>query len=370
VVNKLIGIALVLLVGLLGFAISTGFSSGEISMGIKAPAIKGDHWFNTEPPEWGRLLGKVIMVDFWDYTCVNCLRTLPYLEEWHKRYSQLGLVIIGVHAPEFQFAHNPDEIGPAIKRLGIEFPVVMDNDYSIWSDYANRYWPHKYLINKDGYMVYDHIGEGGYGETEAEIQKLLKDIDPNLTFPTIMAPVRGSDTPGAVCYPVTPELYCGYSRGRLGSSPGYIPSREGDYIAPKVLSDGFINLQGQWLAAEEYVQHSRNTVELEDNLSIRYHAAEVNLVMHPGQNERMTPKKVFVKQDDEFLLKDLVGEDVQFDHNGETYVLVDEPRMYRIIKSKVHGEHTLQLFSKNSGVEMYAFTFGSCIIPNGTDIAN
>jgi len=339
-------------------------------MGIKAPAVKGDQWFNTDPLNWEKLRGKVVLVDFWDYTCVNCLRTLPYLNEWYDRYSKYGLVIIGVHAPEFQFAHDPDEVRRAIERLGIQFPVVLDNNFAVWSAYANRYWPHKYLINKDGYQVYDHVGEGGYGEMESRIQQLLKDLNPALDLPPIMEPVQETGVPGAVCFPTTPELYCGYSRGRMGSSPAYILDQPAEYKIPSELEDGLIYLQGQWTAAPEFVKHDRSTADLEDYLAVKYHAAEVNLVMRPGREEKTSPQIVFVKQDDRFLTMDIAGEDIKFRPDGKSYVVVDQPRMYRILKSKDFGEHTLCLFSKDAGVEMYAFTFGSCLMPDEVETAN
>ncbi len=127
-------------------------------------------WLQGGPITMASLRGRAVLVDFWDYTCVNCLRTLPYVKEWHRRYADLGLTIIGVHAPEFSFAHHIDNVRRAVAEQGLMYPIVLDNDHAIWQAYANRYWPAKYLIDREGYLRAYHFGEGGYGETESAIQ--------------------------------------------------------------------------------------------------------------------------------------------------------------------------------------------------------
>lgn len=206
---------------------------------IRAPDLVGGYWVNSEPLSLGVLRGKAVLIDFWDYTCVNCIRTLPYVSEWHRRYAGLGLVVVGVHAPEFSFAKDLEGVKQAIQKFGIEYPVVMDNGFTIWQAYANRYWPAKYLVDKDGYIRFYHYGEGGYVEVEGAIQVLLREISPDAQLPEPMPAVRDSDKPGAVCYRVSPELYLGYERGRIGNPAGFMPKETATYVDPGAHAEGF-----------------------------------------------------------------------------------------------------------------------------------
>ncbi|MBI2033935.1 MAG: redoxin family protein, partial [Candidatus Liptonbacteria bacterium] len=151
---------------------------------MNAPEFPKDLiWLNSKPIQMADLRGKaVVLIDFWTYSCVNCIRSMPYLKEWHERYKDKGLVIVGVHTPEFAFEKEKDNVLKAVKDFGITYPVVMDNDYAIWQLYANRFWPRKYLVSSDGQIAYDHTGEGGYTETEEEIQKALLELNPKLSF--------------------------------------------------------------------------------------------------------------------------------------------------------------------------------------------
>ena len=220
---------------------------------IHAPDLIGGYWVNSEPLQIEGLRGKVVLIDFWDYTCVNCIHTLPYVTEWHRRYSPHGLVVVGVHAPEFTFAKELDGVKRAVEAFGLEYPVVMDNGYSIWQAYANRYWPAKYLVDGQGYIRFYHFGEGAYEETERTIQTLLRELQPDLELPEPLKPVRETDQPGAVCYRVTPELYLGYLQGRIGNPTGYVPKQTAVYSDPGLHAEGFFYLQGEWTADEEHV---------------------------------------------------------------------------------------------------------------------
>lgn len=182
-------------------------------------------WLQGGPLRMADLRGKPVLIDFWDYTCVNCLRTLPYVKEWHRRYGPLGLTVIGVHAPEFSFARDGGNVARAVREQGITYPVVLDNEYAIWQAYANRYWPAKYLIDGQGYLRGYHHGEGAYREIEEALQALLRESFPEILLPGVMDPVRDDDRVGAVCYRVTPELYLGYARGPLAPPPSSRTSR-------------------------------------------------------------------------------------------------------------------------------------------------
>ena len=328
---------------------------------IQAPELTGGYWVNSEPLSMQALRGKVVLIDFWDYTCVNCIRTLPYVTEWHRRYSAHGLVAIGVHAPEFSFAKELDGVRKGLETFGIEYPVVMDNGYAIWQAFANRYWPAKYLIDKDGYIRYFHPGEGAYPETEAAIQALLREVAPEAAFPEPMTPVRETDAPGAVCYRVTPELYLGYQRGRIGNPAGYVPKETASYSDPGVQAEGFFYLHGEWRADEEYVMKPWGS-ESESRVSLRYTAKEVNLVMNPLLGKTC---RLYLSQDGVPLEKADTGEDARYQDDGRAYVDVDSPRMYRLVNNREIGSHELTLATASPGLAMYAFTFVSCVAAVG-----
>ena len=178
---------------------------------VKAPQINGENWLNGEKPEMD---DQVILVDFWTYSCVNCIRTLPYLQKWHEKYKDKGLIIVGVHTPEFEFEKDEQNVARALKDLGVDWPVVMDNYLEIWRSFANKYWPAKYLINRKGKIVYQHFGEGKYEETEKAIQKLLFNKGDEL-------PELTTEIASAACFRPTPETYLGYARGHIVNIGGY-----------------------------------------------------------------------------------------------------------------------------------------------------
>jgi thiol-disulfide isomerase/thioredoxin len=325
---------------------------------VYIPELIGGKWVNSEELSVRQLRGRVILVDFWDYTCVNCIRTLPYVKEWHRRYSDKGLVIIGVHAPEFFFAKTEENVKRAIKRFEIEYHVVMDNNYEIWHAFANRYWPAKYLADKRGYVRYAHFGEGNYIETEAAIQLLLREIDPNVGLPDLMKPVRDTDIPGISCYRVSPELYFGYKRGSLGNPEGYNQNAVGDYRLPDKIENDTLYVEGKWFSAPEYMKPALDGETGMASVVLRYTASEVNAVISPDGEKGF---KVFVMQDGRHLNPEDAGHDIQFDNEGKSYIVVDEPRMYYLVKNREFGSRLLKLSSNSSAFAIYAFTFVSCV---------
>jgi len=327
---------------------------------IRAPEIYGDFWFNSGPLTLQALLGQVVLVDFWDYTCVNCHRTLPYIKEWHKRYQDKGLVIIGVHTPEFPFGKNPEYVQRAIKELQISYPIVMDNDYLIWDAFANRSWPAEYLIDKDGYIRYYHFGEGGYGHTEQAIQILLTDAGYGDDLPPIMDVIREMDKPGALCYRVTPEIYTGYLRGTLGNLEGYNPESVLRYQDPGIYVEGRFYAHGQWFS-DRYKMRLEEEDGKEGYLIIRYRAAEVNAVIKPEGEKDF---KVFITQDENYLSEENKGDDVMIDADGKSFLLIREPKMYNLVKNREFGDHILKLATTSNGFALYSFTFVSCLMPD------
>lgn len=320
-------------------------------------------WFQSEPLTMEKLKGKVVLVDFWEYTCVNCIRTFPYLKAWHEKYRDKGLVILGVHTPEFHFARKDANVKEAVKRFGMGWPIVIDSDYRVWKTYGNRYWPAKYLIDKDGFVRYYHFGEGAYGDTEQAIQRLLREIDPKVPMPPITEPIRGTDKPGAVCYPVTPELYLGYERGghagTLANREGYRPEHTVSYRDPGKHEDGLVYVQGPWKNTADALVSTRKT-KSSDYVAIRYHALEVNTVAQP---ERGRPIRMYVHHDDKPVAQQDKGEDIRYDEQGRSYVLVDRGRMYSLIRNAKFAQRNLRLAVQEPGLGIYSFTFSSCEVP-------
>src|ERR1700730_3558266 len=165
---------------------------------VRAPEI-GRVWLNSPALSFRQLRGRAVLVDFWDYTCVNCIRTLPYVQAWHERYRDRGLTVIGVHTPEFTFAQYESNVERGIGEFGLTYPIVIDSHRELWKAFANRYWPTKYLLYKLGYLRFGHYREGGYGEGEPTIQELLREIDPGRDLPAVMEPLREEDHAGAIC---------------------------------------------------------------------------------------------------------------------------------------------------------------------------
>lgn len=322
---------------------------------IHAPEI-GRRWINSAPVTIGELRGRVVLIDFWDYTCVNCLRTLPYLIEWDRRYRGAGLTVIGVHAPEFHFARGLNNVEQAVRSLGVKYPVVLDNEYQIWQAYSNRCWPAKYLIDGSGFVRYCHFGEGGYHETEEAIHRLIQEIEPGLSLPPPMEPLRATDKPGAQCAPVTPELYLGFKRGRIGNESGYSPNEVHDYHAGQNRAADLAWLDGPWYASDESIE----ACPLDgrpSRLLLGFRGAEVNLVMSPPESGAAVAS---VKLDGKTLSAADSGDDVRLD-GGKSDVVVSEPRMYRLVKGSTAAPRLIEITTFSPGLAAYAFTFVSCV---------
>jgi thiol-disulfide isomerase/thioredoxin len=326
---------------------------------LRAHELYGDFWFNSEPVPISALHGRVIVIHFWDYTCVHCLRSLPYIKEWNKKYAPYGLVVVGVHAPKFPFGKNPENVQKAINQLGIEYPVVTDNEYLISTHYGNMYWPATYLIDRDGYVRYQNIGERNYTSTEHAIQTLLRDAGVREEMPELMEPVRDADKPGAVCYRVTPDLFAGYSKGSIGNVEGYSPESLVHYDDPKLYMPGRFYAVGNWMNDKNCLRLNEEEGR-EGEIVLTYQALEVNAIIKPEGEKDF---EVIVKQDDRFLTDDIKGEDVQIAPDGKSLLLITEARMHSLVKNKEYGEHTLRLSTRSGGFALYSFTFVSCVIP-------
>lgn len=284
---------------------------------------------------------------------------MPYLRAWYERYSDLAFEIVGVHTPEFSFERHGAQVQAAVGRLGIRWPVVLDNEKVLWNAYANRSWPSVYLIDARGYVRFSHIGEGGYEGTERAIQALLAEVTPGLTFPEPLPPVRPEDAPGAVCVPCTPELHADALGNPRASGPG--PHA---YDLPADREDGRVYLEGRWkTAGEGLVADGDRGV-----IALPFHAASVNAVLAPVPQTgsaavtAQPPAYVDLLLDGQPLLPDEYAEDVLL-HEGRAAVRVEVPRMYSLVRLNRVQRHELRLTARTPGLTFYAFSFGSCLAP-------
>ena len=282
-----------------------------------------DRWVNSKPLTLASLRGKVVLIDFWTYSCINCLRTLPYVKRWAATYRRAGLVVVGVHTPEFAFEHVPANVERAVRSLGVDYPVALDNGYGTWSAWGNQYWPAKYLVDRQGHVRYAHFGEGEYQRSEDVIRTLL--AEKALPKP-VSASIR-DQTPTEL---LTPETYLGSARIDRFVGSRLIPGREAGYSIPKVVPQSSFAYGGRWTVEKERIVAGRGA-----RLRLSFHARKVFLVL--GSNGR-------------------VG--VAVDGRPVKTVQVTEDRLYTL--AELPGEaanHTLDL-SFSPGIEAYAFTFG------------
>jgi thiol-disulfide isomerase/thioredoxin len=300
------------------------------------PNISGPGpWLNSPALTPKDLKGKVVLVDFWTYSCINCLRTLPYLRAWYERYKDQGFVILGVHAPEFEFEKVPANVEKAVKRFKVSWPVVQDNDMTIWRRFNNRYWPAHYLIDREGQVVYTHFGEGNYDRTENNIRTLLAAEGP-------MAEVK--EQAGGPGQRQTPEVY-------LGSVRGASLNMEIDrsYRFPANLPMDSWALNGKWERSHESVE----SAEAGASLRLRFYGAKAFLVMGTKSGKPLHVKVLYNGQP----LAEHAGKDVK-----KGIVEVGEQRLYELFdrKSGVFsgGEGVLELQTEEPGLQAYAFTFG------------
>jgi thiol-disulfide isomerase/thioredoxin len=309
-------------------------------------------FINTNNITVAGLIGKkVILIDFWTYSCINCLRTLPYLNSWYEKYKDKGLVIIGVHTPEFQFEQNYDNVYAAVQKFGIKYPVVLDNNYSTWSAYGNLYWPHDYLIDIDGFIVHDHIGEGDYETTEKNIQdalrermavlKINEEISSEISKPSEVVNVDFSKVN-------SPETYFGAARNTyLGNGIKNMAGVQ-NLSEPADISINTLYLVGSWNFQNEFAENINPGAKI----IFRYSAKNVNFVASATNNVT-----VQVFRDGKPLGNESGGDVLRRD--GSSIVNISEPRLYTLIDDPAgYGEHTLEIIAENPGLQAFTFTFG------------
>ena len=290
--------------------------------------------------------GKVVLYDFWTYSCINCIRTLPYLTAWDEKYSDEGLVIVGIHTPEFEFEKEYDNVVFATKKFGIKYPVIQDNDKEIWNDFQNRYWPRKYIADHEGYIRFDHIGEGAYKETEKVIQVLLEERSNALG--NILEKKELVDLNEFTHATFrTPELYFGFNfaegRNQLGNEEGFSKNRVVTYELPEKFTQHYFYMEGIW-------KNNKDGMELisdSGKIVLNFNAKQVNIVA----SENAILK---IQYDGGLISEQVRGQDVASDGT----VKISEPRLYNLIDSEQEGPHEIIIHIENPGFEIFTFTFG------------
>jgi len=315
----------------------------EVAREIVSPA----GFINTEGLTIEDLIGKkVILIDFWTYTCINCQRSIPYINSWYEKYKDKGLEIIGVHTPEFSFEEDYDNVASAVDQYKIKYPVVLDNDYATWRAYKNRYWPRKYLIDIDGFIVYDHIGEGAYDTTEKKIQELLEermrllgqegDIDKEISSPQEAEKVD-------LARRRSPEIYFGADRNAYLGNGKTAKTGEQSLSEPEAVEANTLYLVGVWDFNSEYAENKSENAKI----IFRFQAQKVFLV---ATSEGGVKAKIIL---DGEAVGEMAGRDVK-----NSTVEIKEDRLYRIIESDMHGVHTLEIIIEGPGLKAFTFTFG------------
>jgi thiol-disulfide isomerase/thioredoxin len=290
----------------------------------RAPDFHGvSRWFNTPGLSLDALRGKVVLIDFWTYSCINCLRTLPHLEAWNRRYAAKGLMIVGVHTPEFEFEHDAGNVRQAVRQLGVRYPVAMDNDYATWNAYSNQYWPAEYLIDQSGHVRHIHFGEGEYDQTEKDIRLLLR-AGGQSSLPAI-----GSERDATPTGDLTPESYLGYRRADHYWGSTLHANRDASYRYPPVLGRDQFAYAGRWKVEPDRILSGDGA-----KLRSRFHARSVHLVLGGHGTVR-----------------------VSVDGKQQRPVHVAENRLYTLYSTSALREHVLNL-SFTRGLAAYAFTFG------------
>jgi thiol-disulfide isomerase/thioredoxin len=296
-------------------------------------------WLNSEPLTADDLHGKVVLADFWTYTCINWLRTLAWVRAWHEKYRTQGLVVVGVHTPEFWFEHDPDNVSWAAQKMGVEYPVALDPDYRVWSDFGNRYWPAVYLADAQGRIRYHHFGEGDYDECERAIQMLLREagaqgIGEDLASPT----PEGFEVQADWANLQSPETYLGSEQGR-----GLVSNALPDSLR-----------LNQWVLAGDWTIEAGACVSNAPGAAIafRFHARDVNLVLRVREEGASVPFQVRIDGEAPGAAR---GLDVDTAGRGT----VNRPRLYQLIRAQGPiDDRTFEIEFDATGVEAYVFTFG------------
>jgi cytochrome c biogenesis protein CcdA/thiol-disulfide isomerase/thioredoxin len=343
-----------------GFAMTGGpamMMQGRAAEGAQALPVEGAmpqltgavEWLNSPPLTNEELKGNVVLIDFWTYSCINCLRTIPYVRAWAEKYKDQGLVVIGVHTPEFAFEKDIGNVKSAIADLKIGYPIAVDNDYAIWRAFNNRYWPAHYFIDAQGRIRHHHFGEGSYDVSERVIQELLAEAGKTgLSSGLVAVNATGAEAPAALETVKSPETYIGYERAENFISPGGLVENAAHVYAPEAPRLNEWALSGDWTVDKE---HARLNA-MDGSIVYRFHARDLHLVLAPSTDGKPVRFKVMLDGAPP-------GEDRGMDVDASGEGVVTGERLYQLVRQKGPvGERTFEIEFLDPGVQAYAFTFG------------
>ncbi len=284
-------------------------------------------FINTKPFKLADIVGKkIILLDFWTYSCINCQRTTPYLNAWYEKYHSKGLEIVGIHTPEFSFEKNYENVAANVQKMGIKYPVVLDNNSATWDAYQNRFWPNEYLIDKDGFIVYEHAGEGNYDVTEHKIQELLGEIAQTQTAPKGVIDVNFQEVK-------SPETYFGAMRNEFLANGKQNVEGLQTFSTQKIIEPNQLYLEGDWDIQHEFAQNKSKDAKI----IFRYQAKNVYIVASARK-----PTTVLVIQDGK----------------PQAPITINAEKLYPVIQGKDYGDHTLELILSQPDFSAFTLTFG------------
>jgi thiol-disulfide isomerase/thioredoxin len=304
-------------------ALSVG--AGAASAAGNMPGFKVERWVNSPPLTADMLRGKVVLVDFWEYTCINWIRTSPYVKAWNRDYADRGLVVVGVHAPEFEFGKRAENIDRGIRDHGLTYPIALDNEFATWQAFGNDAWPSKYLFDADGTLTKRWVGEGRYSNIETEIRRLLVAANPGAKLP-----------------PISPEATAFAKTGE----PSYAGITGETYVGAERREPGTVTLEGNWQGSRQYLELQNGT----GKIILPFTAGEVNMVMQPGASGTAAVTVLL----DGKPVGDARGADV----GPDGVARFDRSGMIRLVARATRGKHVLTLVSSDPGLRAYVFTFG------------
>ncbi|MFN3877861.1 MAG: cytochrome c biogenesis protein DipZ [Brevundimonas sp.] len=317
--------------------------------GMMPPLTGATTWINTPPLTTEQLRGKVVVVDFWTYSCINCIRSIPYVRAWAEKYKDQGLVVIGVHTPEFAFEKSEANVRQNIQRLGITYPVAMDNEFAIWRAFKNQYWPAHYFIDAKGQIRHHHFGEGDYDGSERVIQQLLKEAGAaNVARDVVDVQAQGAEAAADMSQVESPETYVGYARAENFRSPGGLANDViKDYVTAPLQLNGW-TLSGRWRVTREHA----DLQTAGGRVAFRFKARDLHLVMGPSKTGEQPRFRILV---DGAAPGPNAGSDIDAQGMGR----IDGERLYQLVRQTgAVRERTFEIEFLDPGVQVFAFTFG------------
>lgn len=315
----------------------------------RMPSLNGLKWSGSSGVTDQDLKGKVVLIDFWTYSCINCIRVTPYLNAWAAKYRSAGLAVIGVHTPEFGFEKRPENIQEAVNRFHIQYPVLIDSDYKLWDAFSNQFWPAYYLVDGKGNIRYHQFGEGDYDKAEKAIQALLLEVrGANVSSALVSPSASGAQAPPSAGAVGSPETYLGYSQATNFASPHSVKKDTEATYRSTLLRVNQWSLSGSWtISADNATLDQAN-----GSVSFRFQARDLNLVMAPSESGAPIRFRVLIdghKPDADH------GADIDSDGKG----VVDSPRLYQLVRQKSLGaDHTVEIDFETAGAKVFVFTFG------------